>query len=262
MTFFNNFKQTKFDSILQYVVFPAITLKKDKEILPPCGFFRSYEELYKSNTIGRNDFLFFFAWLSTEKGVKQIIKLVVDDFENPHSDDIIEKCLSLFDIDVLNWSKADLDPEILCTACPRVREIQLRWGGNNAILRAWSERDGLPRLKDLQKITLDYDEVNTKTRSLESLLRENFLMKDRFLTELIDKLRTSEHVLVACYLRVLQMRANPRFDQSRFPLLQEVKGLGKTLIREHCAQQTNRWMVRRTSGWTPSMNLLRSSTTS
>lgn len=157
--FFDNFKVTKFDEILQYVEFPAITLRKERKISDHCRFFRGYEDIYRSNTVGRKDLLFFFAWLKEEKKVKQIIKVIVDDFKDPHSDDIIEKCLSLFTIDVLNWSKPDLDPEMLCNACPDVQELHLQWGGNNAILRAWSEPEGLPRLEKLKKVTIHYSQV-------------------------------------------------------------------------------------------------------
>ena len=127
--------------------------------MPRCQFFKDFQDLYSSHMIGRKDILFFFAWLSKEKQVKQIIRVIVDDFKDPHSDDIIEKCLSLFKIDILDWSKPDLDPDLIYNACPDVRELHLRWGGNNAVLRAWSERDGLPRLTLLRKVTLHYGKV-------------------------------------------------------------------------------------------------------
>ncbi|KAJ5087242.1 hypothetical protein N7456_010858 [Penicillium angulare] len=111
---------------------------------------------------GRKDLLFFFNWLK-DKGVKHIIKVIVDDFKDPHSDEVIDQCLSPFTIDILDWSKPDLDPEMLYNACPKVQELILRWGGNNAILRAWSEPEGLRRLKDLRKITLKYDQASERT---------------------------------------------------------------------------------------------------
>jgi hypothetical protein len=83
----------------------------------------------------------------------------VQDSTDPHCDEVIEKCLASFRIDVLDWSKPDLDPEMLCNACPDVKELHLRWGGNNAVLRSWGEQEGLRRLKDLRTIYLYHDQV-------------------------------------------------------------------------------------------------------
>lgn len=155
-TFYENFQMTRFDQVLQYVEFPAVRLKEGK--MPRRETFDEHRAFYHSKTNGRKDLLFFFSWLK-DKGVKHIIKVIVQDTTDPHCDEVIEKCLSPFRIDVLDWSKPDLDPEMLHTACPDVKELHLRWGGNNAILRSWSELEGLRRLRDLCKIYLYYDQV-------------------------------------------------------------------------------------------------------
>jgi hypothetical protein len=155
-TFYDNFQTTQFDEVLQYVEFPAVRLKDGK--IPRGESFREHRGLYNSKTIGRKDLLFFFSWLK-DKGVKHIIKVIVQDSTDCHCDESIEKCLSPFRIDVLDWSKPDLDPEMLCNACSDIKELHLRWGANNAILRAWGEPEGLRRLKLLEKIYLYYDQV-------------------------------------------------------------------------------------------------------
>lgn len=105
--------------------------------------------------------IFFFDWLR-EKGVKRILKVIVDDLEGPaHSDEAIEKVLHGFDVEILDWRKVDLCPELICKASRKMKEVYLRWSGNNAVLRAWSEPDGLKKLEDLTKIHLYIKQVSS-----------------------------------------------------------------------------------------------------
>ncbi|KAL2817706.1 hypothetical protein BDW59DRAFT_131874 [Aspergillus cavernicola] len=162
VTFYDNFKGTRFDEVLQYVEFPAVRLRRTD--IPRGETFQRHKGLFQSKAGGRKDLLFFFSWLKDKK-VKHIINLVVHDPIDSHDDEAIETCLSGFRIDVLDWSKPDLDPEMLCSACPDVKELHLRWGGNNAILRAWGEPEGLRTLKNLEQIYLYYDETSDRSRS-------------------------------------------------------------------------------------------------
>ncbi|KAL4992920.1 hypothetical protein BDV10DRAFT_198732 [Aspergillus recurvatus] len=129
VTFYDNFKETLFDGVLQYVEFPIVRLKKTEDI-PRGKTFQQHEAIFKSTTSGRKDLIFFFSWLKDKK-VKHIIKLIVDDSTDSHGDDAIEACLSKF------------HPEMLCNAFANVNELHLHWSGNNAVLRAWSEAEGL-----------------------------------------------------------------------------------------------------------------------
>lgn len=155
-TFYDNFQMTQFDEVLQYVEFPPVRLKEGRK--PPGNYYSNRSALCSPGCNGRKDLLFFFSWLK-DKGVKHIIRVIVHDSTDWHCDEVIEKCLSPFGIDILDWSKPGLDPEILCTAVPHVKEIHLRWGGNNAVLRSWSETEGLRLLKDLRMIYLYHDQV-------------------------------------------------------------------------------------------------------
>lgn len=133
--------------------------KKGEKLLP------------RSGRRGRSDMLFFFDWLRKEKKVERILKVIVDDSSSePHSDAAIEKALEGFGVESLEWSKLDLDPETLYNATltktspelpptSQLSEVVLRWSGNNAVLRAWGEPEGLRRLPKLKKVYLFVDEA-------------------------------------------------------------------------------------------------------
>ncbi|KAL4787868.1 hypothetical protein BJX76DRAFT_353902 [Aspergillus varians] len=171
ITFYDNFKETRFDEVLQYVEFPAVHLGRTE--IPRGETFQRHKALFQSKTGGRKDLLFFFSWLKDKK-VKHIINLVVHDAFDSHDDDAIEACLSGIRIDGLDWSKPDLDPEMLCSACPDVKELHLTWGGNNAILRAWGEPEGLRTLKDLEQIHLYYDQTSERSQRKIEKFTERF----------------------------------------------------------------------------------------
>jgi hypothetical protein len=128
--------------------------------------------------LGRKDMQYFFEWLYA-KGVRHIIRVCVEDSgdlgEKVHSDQAIQKCLEQFVVERLDWSKTDLDPETILHVSSRVenetptqedqggtetapdrqlKQLNLRWSGSNAVLRAWSEPEGLAMLPHLKKIIL------------------------------------------------------------------------------------------------------------
>lgn len=196
-TFYDNFQTTQFDEVLQYVEFPAVRLKDGK--IPRGESFREHRGLYNAKTIGRKDLLFFFSWLK-DKGVKHIIKVIVQDSTDCHCDEAIEKCLSPFRIDVLDWSKPDLDPEMLCNACSDIKELHLRWGANNAILRAWGEPEGLRRLKLLDKIYLYYDQVLFSTFNF--LPQSNRSYRPRIIPKKMSKILGNGSVPHCLFIRL------------------------------------------------------------
>lgn len=112
-----------------------------------------------SEAKGRRDMVFFFQLLR-EKGVKRVIRVIVDDTGKPeHSDEAIEKALAPFKIEVWDWRKFDLCTETIRIAAPDVREVFLYWSGNNAVLRGWSEPEGLKLLDKLEKVYLHVEQV-------------------------------------------------------------------------------------------------------
>ncbi|KAI1498316.1 hypothetical protein F5X99DRAFT_393975 [Biscogniauxia marginata] len=167
----------QFDKVLQYVSFPKVNVVRPARRAardPPGG-------------LGRRDMQFFFDWLY-RKGVRHIIKATVDDTAKlVHCDDAIQKCLENFVVEHLDWQKVDMDPQIICRVASKVNEksatkedtegaeeipnplteITLRWSGNNAVLRAWSELEGLPLLPKLRKIHLHIPEATETYDSRE-----------------------------------------------------------------------------------------------
>lgn len=169
----------KFDPVLQYVTFPYVEVQlvgrladreRDEEL-------RSGKR--KLGALGRKDMKYFFDWLY-KKGVRHIIRLSVEDSGEAggkvHSDQAIQESLERFIVERLDWQKTDLDPETILHISSRVtekdaptqenpenkelvpdrqlKELCLRWSGSNALLRAWSEPEGLPLLPQLQRINL------------------------------------------------------------------------------------------------------------
>jgi hypothetical protein len=133
-------------------------------------------EIKKGEPKKRSDQLFFLRYLR-ERNVRNILKLTVDDQVHPHGDEEIEEAVRgtpsnprlshSFDVQILDWRKIDLCPGTIATASPNVREVHLRWSGNNAVLRGWSEPHGLPKLPYLKAIHLHYIMVCSHDPNLE-----------------------------------------------------------------------------------------------
>ncbi|KAJ4178293.1 hypothetical protein NW755_013305 [Fusarium falciforme] len=172
-SFIQSYDHMNFDQVLRYVSFRRIELQK-----PPAPSRESrltkHRPARPKTGRGRSDLTVFFGWLQ-RKGVKHILKVIVDDLKDPpHSDKAIEDCLRPFEVEVLDWRKVDLCPETILTACRNVRQLHLRWSGNRAILRAWSEPEGLPRLENLEAVHLMWDDG----QALESADRINMYVED------------------------------------------------------------------------------------
>lgn len=86
--FCKTFNHLEFESILQYVAFPHVDLQTDEVNSPTESRGRAR----------RNPMVVFFDWLrDEERGVKRIIKVIVDDLDKPsHSDEAIEQALTGF----------------------------------------------------------------------------------------------------------------------------------------------------------------------
>ncbi|KAK3983956.1 hypothetical protein QBC44DRAFT_302234 [Cladorrhinum sp. PSN332] len=170
-----------FDSTLLSVDFGRIVLERavnrGKPIKP------------EGSGTGRRDIEKFFEWLNGKKskGVDTIIKLTVEDrIEglSPHSDEAIEAVLQRFDIEILDWRKIDIDPRVLRQGLKggdesTLRELHLWWSGNNALLRAWSEPEGLPKLNSLTRIILHQDKQTLESAERIRTYVEEFKLRLR-----------------------------------------------------------------------------------
>ncbi|KAL1640281.1 hypothetical protein SLS58_007097 [Diplodia intermedia] len=154
-----NVQYAEFEDTLQYVELPRLELEKPDDV--PAKF---RGRVAPKDGKGRNDYPFIFDWLQ-KKGVDRILKLYVDDSEEPsHSEETIENALEKFRIVQLwDWKKFDLSSETILKAAKDVEEVWLYWSGNNAVLRSWSEPDGLNALRSLRKVKV----FETQFRSLD-----------------------------------------------------------------------------------------------
>jgi hypothetical protein len=95
----------------------------------------------------RNLIVMFFKWLKSEKKVERIMKVVVkDNHESPCSDEVIEKALSAFGVQYLDWDRTDLRSKTIKDTMENVRELSLYSSGNDAVLRGWADQGGLKQL--------------------------------------------------------------------------------------------------------------------
>ncbi|KAJ4256271.1 hypothetical protein NW762_009351 [Fusarium torreyae] len=171
--FQRHFSHLQFDSALQYVAFPQIEL--DEDVPPPDIRHR-----------GKRDMVFFFNWLQ-QKGVKHIIKVIVDDLRIPsHSDQAMEEALQPFNVEILDWRRVDLDPLSLSRFGQSLREVHLQWSGRNSVLRSWSEKEGLaliPTLKVINLVQVEGLESSARTvanlKEFEKRLHESWPTDDK-----------------------------------------------------------------------------------
>ncbi|KAL9636665.1 MAG: hypothetical protein Q9164_002684 [Protoblastenia rupestris] len=129
----------QFEEVLQYVAIPNLKVNG----------FESEEWTQKPywQSEGRKDYLFIFDWLQ-KKGVKQILRIVVEDDEDcPHSDEVIVEALKTFDIRIWDWRKYDICVDTMLLAAKNAHNVKIYCKGNNGILQSWSYDGGLTRLE-------------------------------------------------------------------------------------------------------------------
>ncbi|KAI1213091.1 uncharacterized protein F4807DRAFT_471577 [Annulohypoxylon truncatum] len=153
------------EDILQYVAIPRVEVEDD-----PVGL-RPGQRAPKPDGNGRTDMKPLFKWLRDEKKVKIILKVIVDDLQEPaHSDEAIEFCLIGMGVEIWQWKKVDLSPEVIQKVAPEARIVHLYWSGNNAVLRGWSEPEGLRKLKRLQEVHLHVQQgLETRARTRQNI---------------------------------------------------------------------------------------------
>lgn len=149
-----------FESILQYVDIPKISHLDDT--VKPNTQMSTRNQVPPQAGGGRTEVEEVFQKLR-DKGVSTILKVNVDDLEYPaHNDAAIERSLKNMSVEVWNWRKIDICPSLIFQTAPDITEVHLYWSGTNAVLRAWSEEEGLPMMKKLNKIFLHELQVSTR----------------------------------------------------------------------------------------------------
>ncbi|ROW06250.1 hypothetical protein VPNG_08109 [Cytospora leucostoma] len=177
---FTQFQHLEFDNILQYVAVPRIQI--DLGPNQPDSRFQ-----------GSRHLLDFFQWLQ-QKGVKRILKVEVDDMPSQtpaHSDEMIEKALEPFGVEILDWRRPDLCPLMVSRIGINLRKITLRWSGSNAVLRSWSEPEGFASIPSLRKIEIheniegldSKERTNSNLDKFEARLKQSWSMRNPKITK-------------------------------------------------------------------------------
>ncbi|KAI1827697.1 hypothetical protein F4861DRAFT_492215 [Xylaria intraflava] len=141
------YKHWTFEPMMTYVHLKLTpNIKRD-------GIPKDWARLRAQSSIG---LLNVFKWLTEVKGVKRILKLVVEDnAEWPCSETTIRDCLRrLEDIRYLNWKRPNISVETLLVA-PNIVGLWLYSTGINAVLAGWADKEGLQQLKKLRMVKLD-----------------------------------------------------------------------------------------------------------
>jgi hypothetical protein len=173
--------------VLQYVALPRlhveeeIPLSKRKTGRPP-----------KPDGNGRTDLKTLFNWLKGDKKIQTVLRVIVDDLQEPsHRDEIIESCFEgIKGVETWDWQKYDVSPEVIQEAVPDVKVVHLYWSGNNAVLRAWSDERGIRQLKQLETVHLHSKQV----RSTRPLLCPNLPANSRISKGLESKSRMQKNI--------------------------------------------------------------------
>ncbi|KAF5129904.1 hypothetical protein E5D57_006237 [Metarhizium anisopliae] len=113
-------------------------------------------------------------WLRNKNGVTGIHELrVSDSLYIPHSEEVIEKCLTGFDIEVLDWKRVDLSIEPLFSGsrlvCPNLKKLTLYASGWIA-LQYWTSQEVQKSLRKFPKDLIGY----ALSEEYEERCRSNF----------------------------------------------------------------------------------------
>lgn len=148
--FKSHWSMLNFETTLKYVSIANIRFKPE----------RGVDRVTRGS---RDDATHVLRWLLKHRGVERILHVIVDDMlPKYHSNESIEQTLETANVEILDWRRPDLCPLTIFKIGKNLRELHLQWGGNNAILRAWSEPEGLPSLArygNLKRIVIVWPEV-------------------------------------------------------------------------------------------------------
>jgi hypothetical protein len=144
----------KFETILKYVNLPKPAANGAGTSLstPPSKSKVGSHEHEQPQLVRKslNIFKIVFDWLRSN-GVRTILEVRVQDDEDiSHSDEVIENALVGFGVELWDWKRFDICSETIFHAAPGAREVFLYSSGNNAVLRSWSCKHGLVKLKNVR----------------------------------------------------------------------------------------------------------------
>ncbi|KAL6873276.1 hypothetical protein HDV57DRAFT_504684 [Trichoderma longibrachiatum] len=165
----NLLSKLKFEDILQYVAIPRLNVEVNMNTANSKRS-RGSGRSQRQDGDGRRDLCYIFDRLR-KRGVKTILKVIIDDSMTPaHSDEAIEDALKFMDVEIWDWKRIDLCSEVICRVAAKAREVNLYWSGNNAVLRGWSEEGGLKKLGELETVYLHIQQgLETHSRTKQNV---------------------------------------------------------------------------------------------
>ena len=143
-----NYAFLKFEKALQYVALPRLR----SNILPSSMKEGSKGEAIKDSArlASPTQYLEVFNWLKAQRNVSKVLEIIIeDDPDDPHSDTDIQNTVRNLGVETWNWRKYDISSDTIVQAAPEARKVYLYTTGNKAVLREWSGKEGLRRLKDV-----------------------------------------------------------------------------------------------------------------
>ncbi|PON28837.1 hypothetical protein TGAM01_v201945 [Trichoderma gamsii] len=133
----------------------------------------AYEQVRSWDCFGRTDLYLIFHWLKNRDTlpVKKVFEVMVDDFGDektlPHSDKAIVESLKDLQVEIWDWARLDIPTEVIYEAAgDHVKTVYLYCSGLKVVLEAWADRNGLARLRNLEKV---YLETNQGLESMETM---------------------------------------------------------------------------------------------
>lgn len=133
----------------------------------------AHDQVRSWNCFGRNDLYMIFHWLKNRDTlpVKKVFEIMVDDFGDektrPHSDKAIIESLKGLQVEIWDWARFDIPTEVIYEAAGNhVRTVYLYCSGLKVVLEAWADRNGLARLRNLEKV---YLEINQGLESIDTM---------------------------------------------------------------------------------------------
>ncbi|GKZ32277.1 hypothetical protein AbraIFM66950_001570 [Aspergillus brasiliensis] len=178
-------KHLRPDKLLNRVYIPKVNVRWDDDGGDDTtASLRS--DIQKWSCRSRTDYCLVFHWLKKQAQVGKVLEIAVDDLptdhSRPHSDEAIHYCLQDLQIEVWNWKRHDIPTTLLLeVAKDSLRILYLYCSGLNAVLESWSSKDGLPRLRKLEKLRYELDQglepvgtIHKYKEAFEERLKKNF----------------------------------------------------------------------------------------
>ncbi|OAA57929.1 intracellular serine protease [Niveomyces insectorum RCEF 264] len=220
--FKTHWSKLDFDSTLQYVALPSIHFKLGED-----------EEQPAERT--RDDALRIFKWLA-ERGVRRVLRVIVLDAAAPdnklgyHSNEVIASALRGLRVEMLDWSRPDMCPSTIFQIGDNLRELCLQWSGNSAILRAWSELQGLPMLAKFGQLELIRIAVPKDNPDIGPYTRKN-------LEKFVERFKNNWTTMAELFNKVWEKATSKKPATNKNDLTDQEKAASSGLSAEELADQ-------------------------